>query len=119
MQGILRFTVLFALSAILPAAAWADLAPGPGQRPRPRPMPAPEKKVASRSEVPAVVKKADLTKEGAGVQAKIMIPRKLLGDLAPPAAAAEPRASLGGSRSIFAGLALSMAAVSLVFVARG
>lgn len=126
MTGILRTATLGLFSLLLISSAWADVPPPSGPF-RPRPRPQPVEPAPSKITAPVVVKHADLAEDGERVQAKIAIPRKLLaklaGDVAAPAAAPavvpEKQSSVGSPRSIIAGVVLSLAAVSLVFVARG
>lgn len=82
---------------------------------------APRKVEPAKSVIPVQVKHADLKGEGDGVQAKLVLPARLR----EAAAGAKPAGKVGSSdvaptqRSIVAAIALSLAAVSVVFVVRG
>jgi hypothetical protein len=82
---------------------------------------APRKVEPAKSVIPVQVKHADLKGEGEGVQAKLVLPARLR-----EAAGAKPAGKVGTNeavaptqRSIVAAIALSLAAVSVVFVVRG
>jgi hypothetical protein len=65
------------------------------------------------------IKHADLKGEGDGVQARLILPAKIR-DLPPPAGApAKVGSNEQSPRSLVAAIALSLAAVSVVFVVRG
>lgn len=83
---------------------------------------APKRAEPARSIIPVQVKHADLKGEGDGVQAKLVLPARLR----EAAAGAKPAGKVGASeavaptqRSIVAAVAMSLAAVSVVFVVRG
>jgi hypothetical protein len=93
---------------------------------------APPPKKADRVVAPLTIQRGAIRGEGRAVQAKIIIPKSLVhagrpGAAAPaPGAAAPPppapareEAAILPFGSVIAGLALSLAAVSLVFVVRG
>ncbi|WP_425614181.1 hypothetical protein NA78x_004042 [Anatilimnocola sp. NA78] len=104
--------------------ALANAPPPPGYREPPKP-------VKQEVKVPVVMKTADLSAEG--IQAKIVIPLSMKpGEVAPAAApkavpapplnASPPRSGAlitPAQRSVFAATALSLAALSIVFVVRG
>jgi hypothetical protein len=84
--------------------------------------------VAPRLSVPVTIKTEAIKGEGKNIKAKIIIPRQFVhapggaGGAAPPTTGAAPRSGDRGSLpmgTIIAGLALSLAAVSAVFVFRG
>ncbi len=116
-----RTLLSFALVVLTAGLAMADI-PGPGRRVRePRPLP---EKVALRQTAPVVVNHADLSKEGKGVTAKIVIPSKFVaGGLrpglgGPPPTSSERESSLPWWTTVIAGGALSAAAVALLLVVR-
>ncbi|WP_254510445.1 hypothetical protein [Anatilimnocola floriformis] len=80
----------------------------------PRPAPAPATKTTT---IPVQIKHADLKGEGDGVQAKIVLPASLRDAAAGKVGLKEDAAPT--QRSIVAAIALSLAAVSMVFVLRG
>ena len=88
----------------------------------------PRKPAETRVVVPVTIKRGEIRGEGRGVQAKITIPKKLVHAGGAPGAAPAPRAApVPNAReqagipygTVIAGLAMSLAAVSLVFVFRG
>jgi hypothetical protein len=92
--------------------------------------PAPPPKPETRVVAPLTIKRGEIRGEGRAVQAKITIPKKLV-HAGPPAAGAAPPVPAPAAAprareqagipygTIIAGLAMSAAAVSLVFVVRG
>jgi LPXTG-motif cell wall-anchored protein len=119
-----------AVSLLLPALSLADI-PIPGQPFRPRgPIERPEPAPETAAVKPAVVKRevlkhADI-KDARTIKAKLVIPRSLL-PVAKDAPAAKPvkaapeapkTGSIGPTGTIVAGIALSLAAVSCVFLFR-
>ena len=83
---------------------------------------APRRVEPAKSVIPVQIKHADLKGEGEGVQAKIVLPARLR----EAAVGAKPGGKVGANeavaptkRSIVAAIALSLAAVSVVFVVRG
>ena len=110
------FVVSLCALLVLASAAMGDVRPV-----SPDELPQPERIVA-----PVVVKRGALREER-NVQAKIQIPRHLVGAgdfgaAAPTGAAAPAPGDQGGGPAIItiiAGLAMSLAAVSFVFVLRG
>jgi hypothetical protein len=81
---------------------------------------APIRAEPAKSVIPVQVKYADLKGEGNNVQAKIVLParlREIVG--AKPAGKVGANEGAPASRSLVAALALSLAAVSVVFVLRG
>lgn len=121
-MNMLRATIgIFALGVLFTASALANAPPRP-QAPAPPPLgtkPAGEVR-SEKLKIPVQMKHADLAGEGEGVLAKIVLPARLR-DLPPPAGApAKVGAAEGASpRSLIAAVALSLAAVSVVFVLRG
>jgi hypothetical protein len=125
-MNLLRATVGFAILGVLfTASALANAPPRP-QVPAPVSAPPPPGfKPAGevRSEkltLPVQMKRADLAGEGESVVAKIVIPARLK-SLPPPAGAPGKVGATENSpsRSLIAAAALSLAAVSVVFVLRG
>lgn len=117
--------LLVAIVAVSPALG--DI-PRPPPKPSIAPKPATgkvEPKVVSTITSAVNVEHVDLSKHGNTLKAKIIIPKKLLAgnealkDVAPAKAAPESGASFDTSRSLIAGIALSLAAVSAIFVRRG
>ncbi len=110
------------LGLLLPALSLADI-PIPGQKFRPRgpELPAPPPVAADTSQAKPVVVKRDALKhanimDARIIKAKIIIPRSLLpGD---KKVAIEKQSSIGSTNTIIAGIALSLAAVSCVFLLR-
>ena len=80
--------------------------------------PAPRRVEPVKSVIPVQVKHADLKGEGEGVQAKIVLPARLR-EAAAGAKVGVNEEAAPTQRSIVAALALSLAAVSVVFVLRG
>jgi len=107
------------LSAVVLAGAVLGGIAAANEAPPPRPSQLPPTKVT----VPVVIKHADLSKEGEGVKAKLVLPAKLhrSGGVAPvPGRKVGLNESVAPTqRSIVAAIALSLAAVSIVFVVRG
>ena len=92
--------------------------PSPGAPPLPGAKPAAEVR-SEKLLFPVQVRRADLSGEGDGVQAKIVLPARLR-DLPPPAGAPGKVGALEHApRSLIAAVALSLAAVSVVLVIRG
>jgi hypothetical protein len=95
--------------------AWNPIAPPQ--------IPAPEK--ANRITAPIVIKHGAIKGEGPGIQAKLIIPKGLVHGAAPPRAGSAPapaverQSSLQSLRTVIAGIAMSLAAVSVVFIVRG
>lgn len=122
MDNLRRTLGLFTVAALLAATALANappIKPAASAPPFPGTKPAGEVR-SERFLLPVQMKLADLAGEGEGVQAKIVLPARLRG-LPPPAGAP---AKVGAnesapSRSLIAAVALSLAAVSVVFVVRG
>jgi hypothetical protein len=98
----------------------------------PADIPAPPKKDESRIVAAVTIKHGAIKGEGRGVQAKIIIPKSLVhaggkAGGAPPAAAprtgnapaADRQSNLPPLGTVIAGLAISLAAVSVVFIVRG
>jgi hypothetical protein len=117
--------VLVPCAAAAAILAWNPIAPPP-------------KVKETRVVAPLTIKRGEIRGEGRAVQAKITIPKKLVHAGGPPpagaapAAAPAPRAPAPAPNApnareqagipygtVIAGLAMSMAAVSLVFVVRG
>jgi hypothetical protein len=118
--GLFTLAGLFAATALANAPAPRPPVPPPSSAPPP-PGFKPAGEVRSETlKLPVQIKRADLAGEGEGVQAKIVIPARLK-SLPPPAGApAKVGATEGASpRSLIAAVALSLAAVSVVFVLRG
>jgi hypothetical protein len=114
--GIFTIAVLLAATALanaLPVKPAASAPPFPGSKP------AGEVR-SEKFKLPVQVKHADLAGEGDGVQVKIVLPARLRG-LPPPAGAPGKVGAneSAPSRSLIAAVALSLAAVSVVFVLRG
>lgn len=84
--------------------------------------PAPRRVEPAKAVIPVQVKRADLTGEGDGVQAKIVLPARLreaaVGAKAPGKVGASESVA-PTQRSLIAAVALSLAAVSVVLVLRG
>lgn len=108
-------------------AAIANVAPAPRPAAPANAPPLPGKEAEAAKEVrveklkiPVQIKHADLSGEGDGVQAKLVLPARLR-DLPPPAGAPGKVGSLENPsrNSLIAAVALSLAAVSVVFVVRG
>ncbi len=105
--------------------------------PAPADIPVPVRRQESRVVAPVVIRHGAIRGEGRSVQAKIVVPRSLLaggdgGDHIrpkrsgtgtfippPPSPNEEARSHLPPYGTVVAGLAMSLAAVSLVFVVRG
>jgi hypothetical protein len=117
MNGLAHLTTAAVILAFNPIAL-PNAAPPP---------PKPESRVVA----PLTIKRGEIRGEGRAVQAKITIPKKLVHAGGAPAGgaapAAAPRAPAPNAReqagipygTVIAGLAMSMAAVSAVFVVRG
>jgi len=111
--------------------AWNAPAPPPASAD----IPAPIKKQESRIVAPVVIRHGAIRGEGRSIQAKIIVPRSLLaggdadarpklpanGAIIPPLPSRneEARSDTPPYGTVVAGLAMSLAAVSLVFVVRG
>jgi len=110
------------MTRIAPALLFGMLLPGvwtalANEAPPPRP-----REVPTKVTVPVVVKHADLKGEGEGVQAKLVLPSSMKGapGLAPNGRKVGANEQVAPTqRSIVAAIALSLAAVSIVFVLRG
>ncbi|WP_254510444.1 hypothetical protein [Anatilimnocola floriformis] len=120
----LPFLMIGLCCCLFTSQAWGDALPGPGPAPNAAPPAQRVPNFAGEAKTEKVtlnltVKHADLKGEGDGVQAKLILPAKLR-DLPPPAAAPGKVGQQESSpRSLIAAIALSLAAVSVVFVIRG
>jgi hypothetical protein len=111
------------------AQANAPPVPKPVERPQAEPPVAAPPAIVKSLSLPVTIQKADLTKEG--VQAKIILSQKTLAELSAPGKKASPQQNSAAPaspdrqsstslwRNVIAGVALSLAAVSLIFVFRG
>ena len=95
--------------------------------PAPADIPAPARKQENRIVAPVVIRHGPIRGEGRSIQAKIIVPRSLLSggdaDARPiipplPGRDEEARSNTPPYGTVVAGLAMSLAAVSLVFVVR-
>jgi len=103
--------------------------------PAPADIPAPARKQENRIVAPVVIRHGAIRGEGRSIQAKIIVPRSLLaggdadarpklpanGTIIPPLPGRneEARSNTPPYGTVVSGLAMSLAAVSLVFVVRG
>ncbi len=112
-----RFKTLAAAVAVCGIStqlAWADIGPGP--RPRPRPdLEAPAAKKPDGKVAEAKPTALKFVIDPKATTAKLVVPKKLLDQ---NAAAGKSSSNDSGTRTIIAGMAMSLAAVSLIFLPR-
>ena len=118
----LPFLMVGLSCCLFAAQAWGDALPGPGPAPNAPPRRGAPNVGELKSEKITLnfsVKQADLKGEGENVRAKLVIPARLR-ELPPPAGApGKVGLQETSPRSLVAAVALSLAAVSVVFVIRG
>jgi hypothetical protein len=103
------------MTLALSVTAFANVPEPPNFRPEPPPVPP----AAKKATLPVKIERADLAKEGKGVTAKVVIPRKALARVAPGAPGSEKQSNLPWWSTLVAGVAMSVGAVGLLVAARG